>query len=532
MARSSTKVEDYWRQHNIENLFKELTQILVRRTPSDPAIAIVEHLQKKFPKSFKTSTDNIGIVPKSLANSLQLRSTISPRSDGHNDSINDTQIGRRLSIQSQVSGIATIPTMDSAFTDVLKHNTSILSQAPESNIRTIASVNRTAQQAIKKGKDIRSDHDILEEEMIKPTKTKFDTSITENISDSSFTENIENQETHKEPTVQQIIKYKQNILTEKGRRLHQEKLAELARQQDEKEKFFRSDFAVNPEEIQQQDKLNDESTSQVVPDETNRNKVLHKPIAKSKEEEEILNDENVFQPRKQRNRGRPRNTLQTMLSTTPYIQGRHMIDPRSTMKREDGHLICKVCGNVINEGENPLLVDSKLSFAADTARSSETASVAVDDWFETGSAASSSRQTSPWKPDESIPLPFGSSTFRRNLFQPINDNHTDTKGHQSPVQSSVIDSDAAKIRRPSSSRMSESGIFARSPEVKIRRPSASRSIPSPVTKKHHSDTASGTSHELKQSSPLTTTTTTTTTNDRRMSGWSVREPSPDNTDEN
>jgi hypothetical protein len=110
MAKS-TKVEDYWRQHNIESLFKELTQILVRRMPSDPAIAIVEHLQKKFPKSFKT-----------LSNTAQLYSVTSPHSDIHNESISDTQIERRLSNQSQVSGIVTIPTVGSAFTDLLKQD--------------------------------------------------------------------------------------------------------------------------------------------------------------------------------------------------------------------------------------------------------------------------------------------------------------------------------------------------------------------------------------------------------------------------
>jgi len=125
MAKSS-KVEDYWRQNNIENLFKELTQILVRRMPPDPAVAIVEHLQKKFPKSFKTSTDNNGVSPKILANSLQLQSMTSPHSDVQNESISDIRIERRSSNQSLVSGIATIPTMGSAFTDLFKQDVSII----------------------------------------------------------------------------------------------------------------------------------------------------------------------------------------------------------------------------------------------------------------------------------------------------------------------------------------------------------------------------------------------------------------------
>jgi hypothetical protein len=109
MAKSS-KVEDYWRQNNVENLLKELTQLLVRRMPSDPAIAIVEYLQKKFPKSFKTS-----------ANNLQMQSITSPHSElSQNESLNNVQIERRLSNQSQTNGMITIPTVGSAFTDLLK----------------------------------------------------------------------------------------------------------------------------------------------------------------------------------------------------------------------------------------------------------------------------------------------------------------------------------------------------------------------------------------------------------------------------
>jgi len=121
MAKSS-KVEDYWRQHNIENLFKDLTHILVRRMPPDPAIAIVEYLQKKYPKSFKTSTDNTDVFSKTLANNLQMQSITSPHSDLQNESISDIPIGRRSSNQSQISEIATIPTGGSAFTDLFKQD--------------------------------------------------------------------------------------------------------------------------------------------------------------------------------------------------------------------------------------------------------------------------------------------------------------------------------------------------------------------------------------------------------------------------
>jgi hypothetical protein len=124
MAKSS-KVEDYWRENNIESLFKELTHILVQRMPSDPAVAIVQHLQKKFPKSFKTSTDNnsnIGVVPKMTLTNSQLQSLTSPRSDVNVENTSDLLMQRRSSNQSQVSGIAMIPTTGSAFTDLFKQD--------------------------------------------------------------------------------------------------------------------------------------------------------------------------------------------------------------------------------------------------------------------------------------------------------------------------------------------------------------------------------------------------------------------------
>ncbi len=114
MAKSS-KVEDYWRQNNVENLLKELTQLLARRMPPDPAIAIVEHLQKKFPKSFKTS-----------ANNLQMQSITSPHSDLQNENLNDVQLERRSSNLSQTSSMVTIPTVGSAFTNLLKQEVKMI----------------------------------------------------------------------------------------------------------------------------------------------------------------------------------------------------------------------------------------------------------------------------------------------------------------------------------------------------------------------------------------------------------------------
>jgi hypothetical protein len=72
-------------------------------------------------------------------------------------------------------------------------------------------------------------------------------------------------------------------------------------------------------------------------------------------------------------------------------------------------------------------------------------------------------------------------------------------------------------------RISESGIFTRSPESKILRPSSSP----PVTKKYQTDTLAVTNQQLSKTlSPMNSTS------DRRMSGWSVRENSPTDSDEN
>ena len=128
MAKPS-KIEDYWRSNNIENLLKEITHTLAQRMPTDPAVAIVQHLQKKFPKSFKTSTDanntSINTMSKTLTGTLQLRPTFSPRPDSNNDSNISMNMERRFSNQSQGSASVTIPTAGSAFTDLLKQDVSI-----------------------------------------------------------------------------------------------------------------------------------------------------------------------------------------------------------------------------------------------------------------------------------------------------------------------------------------------------------------------------------------------------------------------
>ena len=122
MAKTS-KLESYWKQNNIEDLLKELTQTLARGMPADPAVAIVQHLQKKFPKSFKTLTDNnnTDIQSKTVTNTLQSQPITSPCSSINIKNVTDVDISREVSNQNQNQ----MPTFGFTFTDLLKDNVNI-----------------------------------------------------------------------------------------------------------------------------------------------------------------------------------------------------------------------------------------------------------------------------------------------------------------------------------------------------------------------------------------------------------------------
>ncbi|CAF4393467.1 unnamed protein product, partial [Rotaria socialis] len=333
MAKSS-KLEDYWRQNNIESLFKELTHNLVQRMPSDPAVAIVQYLQKKFPKSFKTSTanDNDNILSKAAANPSLSQSFISARSPINIVNTSQADIGeRRASNQSQTSGAITIPTMGSAFRDLLKQDASESKTQPEINMRYPVFANRASQQAVKLGKNIQSNRDIIDEELVKLSKAKSNTLSTVNESTSSVSGDVKNGETPDQPSRLQLIKYKQTIRDENDRRKHREELAALAKQAREKELILHADTSIKSDQVQQQQKSN---LSQLESEKKNV-QLMHKTIAKSKHEEDILNDELLFQPRRERNREKNRNRVSRSRSNTPYKQTQYMGDLSSTMRRGD-----------------------------------------------------------------------------------------------------------------------------------------------------------------------------------------------------
>lgn len=131
MAKSN-KLEDYWKQHHVENLFKDLTHLLVQNMPVDPAAAIVQYLQKKFAKSFKASSNSddqsSDLLSRSMGNSLKSK-MVTNSSSKHHDIVHVDDREHRQSLnQSQISGIAPIPSVGSAFTNLFKQKVKLLHQ--------------------------------------------------------------------------------------------------------------------------------------------------------------------------------------------------------------------------------------------------------------------------------------------------------------------------------------------------------------------------------------------------------------------
>lgn len=194
------------------------------------------------------------------------------------------------------------------------------------------------QHAVKFAKDIRSDRDILEEELIKPSSHK-PTTVPQKSDDST----IEDKQTPEQVSVPQLIKYKQQIHLEHDRRIHREKLADLAKSIREKESFIQSDLAAKPEEIQRQHFEDHQTSSHVVPTDEN---AAHVHVVASKEEEDILDDENIFGPRRQRDRASHRKRLSPSHAHTPRTS-RQVVPVLGTS------VICKACGNRVNVNDNP-----------------------------------------------------------------------------------------------------------------------------------------------------------------------------------
>lgn len=209
-------------------------------------------------------------------------------------------------------------------------------------------VNRVGQQAVKLGKDLVSDRDIIDEELIRPMNSLLESSATGNNSSEPMHDDSQDNETHQEPSVIQLIKYKQQIRLDNDRRLHHKTLANLAKHQWDIERAVQYDQIVTPtvaegREINQDQQVNDENmVSQVVSEKSARQTSDTAITITSKEEEEVLNDEDLTLSRNARRRIR--------MSRNQATSRMKMVrSPLSPMVRFS---ICKKCSMTIDEEPN------------------------------------------------------------------------------------------------------------------------------------------------------------------------------------
>lgn len=165
-----------------------------------------------------------------------------------------------------------------------------------------------------------------------------------------------------------------------------------------------------------------------------------------------------------------------------------------------------------------------------SAQSETPSSENVDDWFDPASEISGSRESALWKPDDITPGPTNTNPFQQKFFQPIDDNRSLQR--RPPMPPAILTNNETKPRQSTTPRMSESNTFVRTPEPTSRRSPSSRNSPSPVSNKSRIDTLTPTDRQLPKTTTYLSSPPSLSTTGRRMSGWSVREHSPNDSDEN
>ncbi|CAF1429756.1 unnamed protein product [Adineta ricciae] len=418
MAKSS-KLEDYWQKNNVESLLRDMTRVLAQQMPPDPAVSIAQYLQNKYPKSFQNSAGSnrkTDSIRKTTTTTLQSQPVTLARSDVSvsADKLNDSQLQCNTSNHSQNSHRSTIPT-----TSTREH--------PEISIGSLVFANRVGQQVILSGKNIRSDHDILQDELL--TRKKLHTP-TLNVNMDNISEDVQQLETHDEPSVRQLVKYKQNIHTENKRRRHREELAELAKQIHDREEIFQQNNVAEANDKKQFETNDTERTAQ------------------PKAEEDVLNEEDVFQSRKQRFRERHTNKS---LTTRTFENG-------NKVPRMYG-CVCQVCGSVMND-EDSKRYSRQLSVQPVTFLVT-TNEDAIDDWFEPSSQISDSKSPVQWIPDQITPVPVHINPFEENSFRSIEQTNDNTTTNHRPIIPTIAIDNGGELRHPRPIRLSESDSFVR-----------------------------------------------------------------------
>ena len=213
-------------------------------------------------------------------------------------------------------------------------------------------IDRVSQHAVRMGKDLRSDHDILEEELIPPTRTKAERPLIDDPMTPSQLDDSDQPSTDEQPTALQLIKYKQHIRTEQGRQLHRKGLAELAEKRRIEEEILHTPAA--PEDSDEVSKRMRRSRA----DHKHHHHGDHFEADKEKaealrkvpvgaEEEEILNEELRFDSRIPREKERGKRKTSLSRSHSPNVYAQELMNTARSLPIMQ-FFVCKVCGNVMN----------------------------------------------------------------------------------------------------------------------------------------------------------------------------------------
>ena len=193
--------------------------------------------------------------------------------------------------------------------------------------------------------------------MIKPSEKKLKAITAPEHSTEYAPDDPHQVEPDNHPNAKQLIDYKKKLRLEQDRRSHRQQLADVAKQEREKLRSLQPDL-IKPIELQhqQEHKTDGDPRASGAARDHDAAQPIRKAIAASTVEEEILNDEDIFQPRRQRVRDRQQSNSR---SNTPLVRKAYTGNLGATLRAGYQHStlqtpygVCKVCGNVMNiEGD-------------------------------------------------------------------------------------------------------------------------------------------------------------------------------------
>lgn len=214
-------------------------------------------------------------------------------------------------------------------------------------------IDRISQHAVRMGKDLRSESDIIDEELIQPTRAREETHPTHDRMVPIDLENPDLPPTHDQPTTSQLIKYKQNIRTQFNRRAHRKQLADIAQQKRAEEDFIHvSAQSENSDEVAKRMRRSRDQHRhhEAHPETENGKDEQPKIVALGAEEQEILNEELRFDSGLPRERERGKRKTSLSRSHSPNVYAQDLMNTSRSLPMMQ-FFVCKVCGNVMKNGE-------------------------------------------------------------------------------------------------------------------------------------------------------------------------------------